>query len=176
MEARRLTLLCAVALGACRPDAAVAPRSAEPVDLSERATVGDRLIVVSYPHGFHKVVREDAVFLFGPQGSSLQFTVQVRPKSEDLNELARTASCSDPEGGRVSNPTQKAATCFGGLAGLERSCLFNPNADRTNEHFSWHCVFLKNHRHFTFGYSVPSAHRAEMAPLLERVIAASEAN
>lgn len=176
MEARRLTLLCAVALGACRSGAAVTPRSAQPVDLSERETVGDRLIVVNYPQGFQKIVQEDGLFLFGPQGGVLQFRVQIRPMSEDLNELGRTPPCPDTEVGTVSNRTQRTATCFAGLTGLERSCLFTPKAGRANQHFSWDCLFVKNHRQFTCGYSVPSASRAEVGPLLERVIAASEAN
>lgn len=176
MEARGLTVLCAVALGACRPDAAVAPRSAEPVDFSERVTVRDRLMVVNYPRGFAKFVQEDTVLLFGPQGGALQFTVQIRPESEDLNELARTPPCSESQVGIVSNRTQKAAKCFGGLAGLERSCSIDPMGDSSRELFRWDCLFVKNHHQFTFGYSVPTAHRAEVAPLLERVIAASEAN
>jgi len=175
MAARRLALL-ALTLSACRANGGVAPRTVEPIEFSERETSGNRLIVVRYPTGFLKVVREDAVFLFGPMGGSVRFDVESRPTSEDPNQLASAMPCPEPQTGIVTDRTQKTASCFGGLPGLERSCLFTPNGEPNNQHFSWECLFVKNHHRFSFGYSVPTANRAEMAPLLQSVIAAGEAN
>jgi hypothetical protein len=179
MEARRLALL-AVALGAC-----AATRGGQAPDLSERETSHGGLIVVHYPSEFLKFFVGDNIHLAGPKGalqwSDVRFSVERRPASEDLKALAvKEVFCPDTSASPVIERSQTAASCFGGLPGLERSCLRpakpDPNAANPHNVFDWDCLFVKNHHLFRFGYTVPTALRTEVEPLLRSVLAATEAN
>ena len=180
MEARRLALFAA-ALSACAATGAAGPRGGESAELSERETSADHLLVVHYPRDFLKFFVGDNIHLAGPKGaarlSDMFFHAEGRPISEDLNELIRKdLVCSDSPPDTVTEKIQRDASCFGGLPGLERSCLRTSTTDPTKQLFVWECVFVKNHHHFAFGYSVPTIVRAEVEPLLRRVLAAAEAN
>ena len=105
------------------------------------------------------------------------FHVEGRPTSEDLNELIRKdLVCSENPSDTVTERIQRPASCFGGLPGLERSCLSTSKADAKKQLFIWECVFVKNHHHFALGYTIPMSVRAEVEPLLRSVLAATEAN
>jgi hypothetical protein len=169
-------LLLALALGAC----AATTGGAGP-NLSEREASHDRLIVVHYPSNFFAFFEGEHIHLAGPRGASqlsdMYFNAQGRPASEDLNALGRTeAFCAEDLSVSVIERSHRPASCFGGLPGLERSCAYAHKATPHHSLVSWECMFVKNHHLFRFGYTMPTAVRAEVEPLLRKVLAATEAN
>jgi len=171
---RRLVLL-ALVLGACAASGGAGP------NLSERQASHDRLIVVHYPSTFVIFFEGEHIHLAGPRGAAqladMDFSVKSRPASEDLNGLARTeAFCPEDLSVSVTERSHRPASCFGGLPGLERSCAYAHKATPHHSLVSWECMFVKNHHLFRFGYTMPTAVRAEAEPLLRKVLAATEAN
>jgi hypothetical protein len=139
------------------------------------------LIVVHYPGDFVTFLVGENIHLAGPKGApqfaDMCFSVEDRPGSEDLNELARTeAFCPDDLLVSVTERSQRPASCFGGRPGLERSCAYVHKASPNHPLVAWECMFVKNHHLFRFGYTVPTVVRAEVEPLLRSLVAAAEAN
>jgi hypothetical protein len=94
MPLARPSALLAVALGACAATGGAGP------NFSERQTSRDRLIVVHYPSDLVMFFVGENIHLAGPKGASqwsdVYFSVQSRPSSEDLSQLARTeAFCTE---------------------------------------------------------------------------------
>src|SRR3954466_6760117 len=175
MKLLRRSAWFTVALAAC------AATSAAGLNLSERETSHDHLIVVHYPSDFLKFFVGENIHLAGPKGGSqladMYFSVESRPSSEDLNELARTtAFCPEETSFTVPERSVRPASCFGGRPGLERYCLRSPTTRPKGMLFVWECMFVKNHHLFRFGYTMPTTIRAEVEPVLRRVLAAAEAN
>ena len=171
----RHRMLLALTFGACAATGGAGP------SLSERQASHDRLIVVHYPSNFVMFFEGETIHLAGPKGASqlsdVRFSVKSRPASEDLNQLARTeAFCPEDLSVSVAERSHRPASCFGGLPGLERSCVYAHKATPNHSLATWECMFVKNHHLFRFGYTMPTAVRAEAEPLLRKVLAATEAN
>jgi len=168
-------LVLGLAVGACAATGGAGPT------FPERQARHDRLIVVHYPSNFVMFFEGENIHLAGPKGASqlsdVYFSVNSRPASEDLNQLARTeAFCPEDLSVNVAERSHRPASCFGGLPGLERSCVYAHKATPNHSLATWECMFVKNHHLFRFAYTMPASARAEVEPLLRSLVAAAEAN
>jgi hypothetical protein len=166
-------------------DRARAPKQAEvaKLALSERYRTKNGLITAHYPLDFAATRLDYASITLSRAvaGGDEQITLAALPLdksvTDDVDEFAELMLLSveknvTAKGGTSTRGERRETKCLGKYAGIEFSPTFTlPNVP---EYAGRACFFIHKHRHHVIRYDVTKALEGAEAPLLRKIIGATE--
>jgi hypothetical protein len=152
------------------------------VQLSESYSTTNKLLTVHYPSDFAAKKLDDSTVVivrnFGDASDEVvTFGAVQNPITDDVHEFGRIlldaiAKNVVGKGGTWTRTSERPSTCIGPHAGVEIEATFK--LPLSKEYVSKSCFFMSGDRGYEFRYDVPRAKLDTEAPLLERIIDATD--
>jgi hypothetical protein len=150
--------------------------------LAEHYTTTNGLLTAHYPSDFAAKNLDDSTLLVsrnlgGGDDEALTLAAVRKAITDDPHELARLLWASHEKrvttkGGTSTRTGDRAAKCLGKYDGVEWEGTFTMPPGKT--FLSKGCFFIHGEHGYELRYDVPSARSAEDAPLLARIVEATE--